>query len=98
MIPKQTTRSLQSESKTPGLKRFLLLQAIAAFLALLSGCGLKGDLYIPAEESAEGAEVEIETEIKTGSGTGTQTTIELESVETEPVELESVEKTAPESN
>lgn len=98
MIPKQATRPLQSGSKTPGLNRFVLLQALAALFALLAACGLKGGLYIPVEESAGGAEIEIETEIKTGTGTGTQTTIEIEPAEMETREPESAEKSTPDSD
>lgn len=102
MIPKQATRPLQSGSKTPGLNRFVLLQALAALFALLAACGLKGGLYIPVEESAGGAEIEIEieieTEMKTGTGTGTQTTIEIEPAEMETREPESAEKSTPDSD
>ncbi len=79
--------------KTPELSRLVPAAMLIAALIAASGCGLKGNLYIPVDEPDAPPETEIETEIQTGTGIGPEV-----EVETEPTELETTEQSNPESN
>jgi predicted small lipoprotein YifL len=76
-------------TKRTSASRLVLTFCMAVFLAPLTACGLKGNLYIPASQTPEGTGAVTATELPPESGTGAVLeTTEVEAPEADPVEPE----------